>query len=195
MIEIHQLSVTKSDQTICSVSKLTIAPGERVAILGANGSGKTTLLRVLSSLQKKYRGRCIVNVPRKDRVYVHQSPYMFRGSVLFNTTYGPRARGMNRMESQRRALHWLELLGLHHQASTRVLHLSGGERRRLALARAMILQPPLLLLDEPLADLDHDGTAAVSTALDELSESTILIASPTTLPPGLTSRDYHIGRM
>ena len=192
MIDINGLRVTKNGRTICSVSELAIAPGERVAILGPNGSGKTTLLRVLSGLEADYDGRCSVNASWKDCVYVHQSPYLFQGTVLFNVTYGLRQRGTNRAESEQLALHWLQRLEAGKLARDRVARLSGGERRRVALARAMILRPRLLLLDEPLADMDEDGAAAVSAALDELQQSTILVASPTVLPNGLTSRDYQL---
>jgi len=191
MIDINDLRVNKNGRTICSVSELQIAPGERVAIRGPNGSGKTTLLRVLSRLEVNYQGTCSVDASWRDCVYVHQSPYLFRGTVLFNVTYGLCERGKNRAECKQLALSWLRRLGVENLSETRVTHLSGGELRRVALARAMILRPRLLLLDEPLADMDADGGAAVCAALDELKESTILVASPTTLPNGLTSRDYQ----
>ena len=192
MININRLRVRKKGRTICCVSQLQIAPGERVAIVGPNGSGKTTFLRVLSELEKGYDGDCRVDALRKDRVYVHQSPYLFRGTVLFNITYGLCQRGTGRAECERLAGHWLDRFGLRELAGNRVNHLSGGERRRVALARAMILQPQLLLLDEPLADMDKDGAAAVALALDDLKESTILIASPVALSDGLTSRIHAI---
>ena len=192
MIDICKLRVLKNNKTICSVSKLAIAPGERVAILGSNGSGKTTLLRLLSGLEVEYHGRCAVEASMKERVYVHQSAFLFHGTVLFNVIYGLHVRKVSRVESEKLALLWLERLGLRRLAGNRVAHLSGGERRRVALARAMILQPRLLLLDEPLADMDEDGIAAISTALEELHGSTILITSPTILPKGLTSRDCQL---
>ena len=192
MIDINGLRVIRNGRTICSVSELEIAPGERVAILGPNGSGKTTLLRVLSGLEANFAGRLSVNALRKDRVYVHQSPYLFRGTVLFNVTYGLRQRGTNRAERERMALQWLQRLGVGNLSRRRITHLSGGERRRVALAQAMILRPRLLLLDEPLAEMDEQGAAAVLAALDELNESTILVASPTAVLQGLTTRDYQL---
>jgi len=192
MIDIHGLCVRKAGRTICSVAELQIAPGERVAILGPNGSGKTTLLRVLSGLELNYKGDCDVSAPMRDRVYVHQSPYMLRGTVLFNVAYGLRQRGVHRGECQRLACDWLQRFGLRDRATTRAIHLSGGERRRVALARALILQPALLILDEPLAEIDQDGVTSIASALDWLEESTILITSPTSLPSSLASRTHEL---
>ena len=191
IIEIDGLRVTRGEKTICSVPALEVDCGERVTVLGANGSGKTTLMRVLAGLETDYQGRCAVDTPSRHRVYVHQAPYLFRGTVLFNVTYGLRARGMRQAERDRQALPWLRQLGLFDRRGDPVAHLSGGERRRVALARALVLRPQLLLLDEPLADLDKEGTVAISAALEQLEESTILVASPTTLPMHLTSRIYQ----
>lgn len=192
MIDINELRVNKNGRTICAVSQLLIKQGERVAILGSNGSGKTTFLRVLAGLETEYEGRCLVGASSKDRVYVHQSPYLFRGTVLFNATYGLRQRGMSKADSERLALDWLKRMGVDQLSGSRIAHLSGGERRRVALARAMVLKPRLLLLDEPLADMDAEGTAAVAAAFDELKECTILVASPTPLPDGLAEREFYL---
>lgn len=188
MIAIRDLRVVKASKTICSVPQLAVAPGERVAIVGANGSGKTTLLRVLAGLEPRFDGACAVRAPPRERVYVHQAPYMFRGTALFNAAYGLRASGMGARESQRHAQNWLDRLGVGELAQMRAARLSGGERRRVALARAMALRPQLLLLDEPLADMDESGAQAVADALTELHGSTILIASPTAVPENLAQR-------
>lgn len=192
MIHIDQLRVMKNGRTICSVVELQIALGERVACVGPNGSGKTTFLRVLSGLETNYDGDCRIEARGKDCVYVHQNPYLFRGTVLSNVVYGLLQRGEGRAASNRAAQPWLQQFGLSEIADQRINHVSGGERRRVALARAMILQPKLLLLDEPLADLDRKGLDAVSAAIDQLDHCTIVIASPTELPSGLASRTHTL---
>ena len=192
MIHIEQLRVAKNGRTICAVPALSVSPGERVALLGANGSGKTTLLRVLAGFEKEYDGHCRIDAARSERVYVHQTPYLFRGTVIANVTYGLRARGAAHADAARQANAWLDRLGLAELAASSAANLSGGELRRVALARAFVLAPRLLLLDEPLAELDPEGEAAVAAALDHLNQCTILLASPSELPPGLAERDYRL---
>lgn len=193
MIEIKDLRVIKKGKSICSVPELTVEAGERIAILGTNGSGKSTLLRVLAGLERDFQGTCTVEVPWRERVYVHQNPYLFRGTVLHNATYGLRSRGLNGAPGEEQALAWLERMGIDALAWRRVSNLSGGERRRTALARALVLKPRLLLLDEPLADLDEQGADEVQRVLAELQDTTVLIASPMDLPDGLTTKTYRMG--
>ena len=192
MIEISELRVTKNGRTICSADQLRVAPGERLAILGPNGSGKTTLLRVLAVLETAYQGHCSVGAAAIDRVFVHQSPKLFRGTVLSNVMYGLRARQIHRGQREQQARDWIERFGLSELSRQSARHLSGGETRRVALARAMVLRPRLLLLDEPLADMDQQGTAAFASALDELPDSTVLVSSPILLPDGLATRTYQL---
>ncbi len=186
MLQIRDLNVAKAGKTICRVPQLEVARGGRVAVIGTNGCGKTTLLRVISGLEGDYRGTCHVRAPQHQRVYLHQTPYLFRGSVLFNVAYGLAARKMTRVESHRLAREWLEILGIDQLVHRRCGHLSGGERRRVALARVFAIQPDVLLLDEPFADLDQAGIGQVCHALTLLPNATIVIASPTMLPDQLS---------
>lgn len=190
MIEIADLTVSKHGRTICSVLELNIEPGERVAILGSNGSGKTTLLRVLAGLERSHGGSVSVDAAQRDRGFVHQSPYLFRGTALSNVLYGLQQSEVPRADREQLAREWLNRLGVEKLIDQQVAHFSGGEKRRVALARAMVLQPKLLLLDEPLSDMDDAGAAAVVAALDALPGCTVLVASPTQPTPGLTARDH-----
>lgn len=190
-IQIHDLQVHKAGQRICSVPRLEIPPGDRLAVTGANGAGKTTLLRVLMGLESQSAGECRIPIPAANRVYVHQQPYLFQGTVRFNVTYGLKARGIPSQQRAALTLRWLEVFGVRHLADRRCATLSGGERRRAALARAFVLQPELLLLDEPFAELDDNGIACVSRAIAE-SPATIVIASPVPLPATTPARTYEL---
>lgn len=181
ILEIRNLCVEKSGKQICSVADLSVPRGSRVAIVGGNGTGKTTLLRVIGGLETGFTGSCKVQPPICERVFVHQSPYVFRGTVLSNVSYGLRARGPGARGLSQKSNHieeWLDRFNLRELMHCRASNLSGGERRRVALARAMILQPKLLLLDEPTSDLDAAGKDAVRLAIDCLSDTTVIIASP-----------------
>lgn len=185
VVTVRQLVVTRTPGAICHVSDLQVTGGERVGICGPNGSGKTTLLRVLAGLEPHYEGECRVELSGRAVVYVHQSPYLFRGSVLDNVAYGLAARSLRRTRRRQIASDWLERLGIGHLAARNARTLSGGESRRVAIARAFAVQPRLLLLDEPLADLDDSGSHEVCSAIRSLGDTTVLIASPAALPPGI----------
>ncbi|REJ90155.1 MAG: ATP-binding cassette domain-containing protein [Planctomycetota bacterium] len=191
-VEIRDLEVRRGPATICRVAHLEVAAGERLALVGANGSGKTTLLRVVAGLETKFAGEVRPTPSAGEGLYVHQSPYLFRGTVLSNTAYGLAARGMDRPRQREVALRWLQRLGVEHLAERRASSLSGGEQRRVALARAMAVEPSLLLLDEPLAELDDDAIESVGRAVAELSATTVVIASPVPLPAGLATRTFEL---
>src|SRR5919112_1020441 len=142
---------------------LAVAQGEFVAILGSSGCGKTTLLRSIAGFQKvsygaiRLFGKDVADVPPEKRniAMVFQSyalwPHM---TVLGNIGYGLRLRGMRREAVRRRVAEILHLLGLSGLEDRKVTNLSGGQRQRVALGRALAIDPSLLLLDEPLSNLD-----------------------------------------
>jgi len=191
---IADLTVRKGERTICQLTDATVSKSSRVGVTGLNGSGKTTLLRVLAGLETDFTGTLELDVPLAERVFVHQSPFLFSGTVLNNVEYGLRARSVPRSERRELASFWLKQLGILDFANRSARSLSGGEARRTALARACILRPGLLLLDEPLADLDPAGAECVLQAFDELSESTILISSPTPLAVEFAQTTIRLGQ-
>lgn len=195
MIELTELRVHKGDAVICDVPSLTIDAGETIAIVGGNGSGKTTLLRVLAGIERDFRGRCRVAAEPREVVFVHQSPYLFRSTVLSNVTYGLRARGVSRFECRRRGLAWLARCGAAHLADKSASHLSGGERKRVAVARALAIDPKLILLDEPLEEVDAAGIDAICGVLAEIAaRTTILVSSPVPPPAGLAARIVELAQ-
>jgi molybdate transport system ATP-binding protein len=144
-------------------------PGRTVVLLGPNGAGKTTLLRVLAGLHALDAGRVVVDgqalddpaagtwVPTERRpiAVVFQDHALFPHlTALENVAFGLRARGVRRADARRRARAWLEHVGVARHAGARPRSLSGGEAQRVAVARALVVEPRVLLLDEPLAALD-----------------------------------------
>jgi tungstate transport system ATP-binding protein len=192
LLQIDELKVEKQGNIICEVDKFCVAERERVAVVGANGCGKTTLLRVLATLETNYSGRLQEADPLHHKLYVHQSPVMFRGSVLFNTCYGLICQGIPASQRKEIALDVLEKLGIAGLAKRDCKRLSGGEKRRVAVARAAIVKPDLLLLDEPFADVDEAGTAAICQLLQSLTKTAIIVASPQSLPHQLGCREFKI---
>lgn len=147
---------------------LTIAPGELLALVGASGSGKTTTLRIAAGYETPDTGRVLLgdgNGPPRD--ITRESPQrrgfgmVFQHYALFphmrveeNVAFGLEARGAKRSDRLARARDALDAVGLGGKAERPVQALSGGEQQRVALARALVIQPRVLLLDEPLSNLD-----------------------------------------
>lgn len=143
---------------------LAVQPGERFALLGPSGSGKTTILRLVAGFDQPDEGRVelagvdVAGLPpeRRNVGVVFQDYALFpHRSVADNVAFGLRMRGVDRAARQHRVAQMLDLVGLTAQADRRPDQLSGGQRQRVALARALAPEPTLLLLDEPLANLDR----------------------------------------
>lgn len=144
---------------------LHVLPGEVVAILGASGSGKSTLLSTIAGTLSPLAGRVLLDdqditnspVNRRRIGIVFQEPLLFGHlDVLANISYGPRRQGVSRAAAAERARSLLEWIGLPELAHRPVGQLSGGQARRVALARALAAEPAAVLLDEPFSALDAD---------------------------------------
>jgi ABC-type nitrate/sulfonate/bicarbonate transport system ATPase subunit len=139
---------------------LDIAPGEFFVIVGPSGCGKTTLLRVLQGLASPTSGRILVGgkavtSPGTDRGFVFQQDALYPWrSVLRNVGFGLELQGVAKPEVRKRALAMIDLVGLNGFESHFPHELSGGMRQRVNLARALAIEPAILLMDEPFAALD-----------------------------------------
>ena len=173
MIRLRDLSVSFGAVEALRLESLDIDAGERVCVRGPNGSGKTTLLRVLAGLQRPTKGRVEGAPPPGRIVLVHQHPYLFRGTARENVTWGLRLHGRPEKEADS----WLERVGAAHLAQRDAKSLSSGERRRIAVARALAIGPEALLLDEPLSALDEDGVAKIVSVMEEFP-GTLVVAAP-----------------
>lgn len=168
---------------------LSADKGDIVALIGPTGSGKTTLLRLIDLLEAPSSGMIIFDgrdmtaegensrlKARRRMSMVFQKPVMFKGSVLKNVLYGLKIRGKNEKDRAEDTIRAVGLAGYENRdAST----LSGGEMQRTALARALVTDPELLLLDEPTANLDPKTAASIEKIISGLPGrgTTIIMAT------------------
>lgn len=165
MLELRNIAVDYADQPIISNLSLAVATKEIVSLVGPSGSGKTTLLRVIAGLEKPRIGSILIDGSDVSAVPTHQRGIglVFQDNQLFphltveqNIAYPLRMRGQSKADCQPQVEAVLQLIGLQQFGSRYVQHLSGGEAKRVAVARSLIAQPSVLLLDEPLTGLDTE---------------------------------------
>nr|WP_297458470.1 energy-coupling factor ABC transporter ATP-binding protein [uncultured Halomonas sp.] len=203
MLDIEELDHGFAGNTLWTIDRLHWSGHEMVHLQGDNGSGKTTLLRVLAGLEPPRRGRVRWSLDAQSLpppcpgqvVYLHQQPYMFDTSVLQNLLLAARWHGLQRAQARERALGMLAWCGLEARARQSARSLSGGERLRLALARAWLLNPRVLLLDEPTANLDARAIADVDALIDDLTLAGCAILLSAHHPSSLTARCHRRWRL
>jgi tungstate transport system ATP-binding protein len=164
LLEVRDLLIHREGHPVLEVEHLILESGEVLAVIGPNGAGKTTLLLALALLIRPARGEIRFRgqrlAPQDDREYrrrlalVLQEPLLLSTSVFENVALGLRFRGVPRAEVAQRVEAWLARLGVGHLRDRPAAKLSGGEAQRVSLARALAIQPDLLLLDEPFSALD-----------------------------------------
>jgi putative spermidine/putrescine transport system ATP-binding protein len=163
-LDVDRVSVGYGGAMIVDSVSLAVEPGELVALLGPSGCGKTTLLRAVAGFLRPAGGRILFDgkpvdhlPPGERRVgIVFQNYALFpHMSVAENVAYGLRARGVNRRETAERVAAALAAVQMEQFAGRRPRQLSGGQQQRVSLARAIVTEPAVLLLDEPFAALDR----------------------------------------
>ena len=182
LVEIRDMLVMRGEHLALQLDHLTIGNGEVLAVVGPNGAGKSTLLLTLARLLKPEHGDISFNsLPatalsdteyRRQIALVMQDPLLFDTSVFENVASGLKFRGIAKDEIRHKVPVWLERLGVGHLAKRPAGQLSGGEAQRVSLARALILEPRLLLLDEPFSALDPPTRSRLLDDLRALLEET-----------------------
>jgi molybdate/tungstate transport system ATP-binding protein len=176
MIRVDSLGLCFGGFCLHDVS-FTVSPGEFFALMGPTGSGKTLILESIAGLVDRARGSIHIAGQRADSLppekrnvsLVYQDNALFPHlSVLDNVTYGQRYHGIAEDQGRRMALELLERLGLSHVAGRLPLNLSGGEKQRVSLARALACSPDVVLLDEPLSSLDPQFRGELRATLKDL---------------------------
>jgi tungstate transport system ATP-binding protein len=164
MIQIRDVVIRRNGMDALRIDALDIQRGEILMLVGPNGAGKSTLLLALARLIRPSQGEIIYDGKslkhwdeleyRRKISFVFQSPLLMDMTVEQNVTLGLRFRGTPGEETKARAAKWMKQLGVEALSKRRAGQLSGGEAQRVSLARAFVLEPELLLLDEPFAALD-----------------------------------------
>lgn len=189
LIEIRGLYKSFGRSEILTDINLDVDEGKIIALIGPTGSGKTTLLRLIDTLDQPTRGSIFFHgvdvcrfsskeslLVRRRMAMVFQKPVVFSSSVYENVAYGLKVRGKDSRDSVLRAL---EEVGLSGYESRNAATLSGGEMQRIALARATVIKPEVLLLDEPVANLDPRNATAIDELIKRLADcgTTVIMAS------------------
>lgn len=181
LLRIDGVAKRFGERTVLAGIAARFASGESYVLTGDNGSGKSTLLRILAGLEEADAGtleidgrmadlRSYQEWLRGEIVYVHQHPYLFDTTIAENIGFGLKARHVAASERRRIVAEALAWAGLGHVARVRPGKLSGGEKQRVAMARAKVLHPRLFLLDEPTANLDRDGRQRVLELIHDLGQ-------------------------
>jgi tungstate transport system ATP-binding protein len=187
-LALRDVTVEKNGRVLLDVPEFEVKQNEVLAVLGPNGAGKSTLLQVLALLERPTTGTVLFDgaevtgnplAYRRRMALAFQEPLLLDTSVEGNVRTGLRLRGVPGAEQKRRAAEWLERFGITGLASRSGRFLSGGEAQRTSLARALALEPDVLLLDEPFAALDAPTRQALIEDLDRIltqsRTSTVLV--------------------
>jgi lipoprotein-releasing system ATP-binding protein len=198
VLEVHGLSkhypTPAGDVVVLSQVDLCLRPGDSVSVVGPSGSGKSTLLHILGALEPPSAGRVLLDGTdpyalddrrlaafRNGKVgFVFQDHHLLpQCTVLENVLLPTLVAEHEDAASRGWAIELLEQVGLGHRMNHRPSELSGGEKQRVSLARALVRHPQLVLCDEPTGNLDHDATDAAADLLLNLhrSQRTILIVA------------------
>lgn len=183
-IQLNEAVVSKKGKTILGPVKAAIEAGGPTIIIGPNGAGKTTLLRLIHGLERAKQGDVSFALSDLKQVhakqcFVFQKPIMLRRSALDNVAYPLIVNGTAKASAREQAHAMIERVGLKDSAQTRATYLSGGEAQKLAIARALITNPELLILDEPTASLDASATRDIEALILDAAASGIEIMMTT----------------
>ncbi len=204
VIEIKDLKLVLGGRTILNIPAFSVNREESISIMGPNGAGKSSLLLIMAALQEPTRGtvyyfgreikdQSVIDVRRRMAV-VFQKPMLLSGTVMENVETGLKFRNLSRKERERLVSPWLEKLHIDHLARQRARSLSGGEAQRVALAQALVLEPEVIFLDEPFANLDkairQELIDEIGTILRAQKITTVMVTHSRSEATAITDKIY-----
>ncbi len=181
LYELIGLEKILGGRKIFDIDRFSIRSGRIYSLTGPNGAGKTTLLKILAFIDRPTAGEIrfftkpVVHVEgdllelRRQVVMVDQSPLLFTGTVIDNVEFGLKMRKIPAAERRKRAIEALQQVGMERFARTEAHRLSGGETKRVALARALAIRPKVLLCDEPTANVDSEHQKIILDILADIN--------------------------
>lgn len=201
IIKLNNISYNRNKKIILNKINFKLSSENFILMTGQNGSGKSTLLQIIAGLlkpdsfdlyykqgmQRKKSWSAAKKYLRQKFCYLHQTPYLFSGTVYDNIAYGLKQQGLNRSEIDNKVKDALKLIDLQHLCNRKSHALSGGEKQRVAIARSWVIQPAFILLDEPFANMDKHSRSSTYDIINQLKEDNIGIV--------LTSHDPHSGEL
>jgi tungstate transport system ATP-binding protein len=166
--------IEKNYRTLKALDSISLKAegGKIIVLIGVNGAGKTTLMRIIAGLEEPSFGNLEFNSKpitakelRKIATMVFQKTVMFNRRVYDNVAFGLKVRGETNQEAAEKVVNALRLVGLTNFEKRNARKISGGEQQRISLARAFVLNPKILLLDEPTANLDPNNALIIERAI------------------------------
>ena len=191
-VELHGLSKSYGEHTVLDVRELVLESGLSYALVGPNGSGKSTLIKIVSGVESATAGSIdVVGGKTRESLsvgYMPQKSYVFGFSVFRNVALALSGSSMTREEIDARVREALAAVGMEDKQAQKGSGLSGGEAQRVALARMLVQDLDILLLDEPTASMDIAGTMLVEEALRAYRERTGCLLMIATHAPSQANR-------
>lgn len=185
-VNIMELKKYYKDKLVLDIEKLNIKNGRITGIIGPNGSGKTTLLNIIAGLDEdfygeiNFDGRLLDNEIGKKMTLVFQKPYLFKRTVYDNIAYPLKIRKLDKVTVNQKVNTMMNKLDIGTLKNQKAHTLSGGESQKVSLARALVFEPDLLLLDEPTSNIDADSVKVMERELIKYNEeknATIIIVT------------------
>jgi len=197
-IKIKNLKKYFGKKQILNIDEMQFPIGRCHTIMGVNGCGKTTLLKLIAGLDKNYKGEILYNNSKltrdkyRDITYVGQKSYLLKGTVIDNIEYPLKLRKYSKEIIEEKTNEYIKLFQLEDIQRQCTSTLSSGEGQRLALARALVFNPKLLILDEAMANINEDFVFKIENILKEKSKDMNIIVVSHNLEQAKRLGENHI---